>query len=103
GPLAYDKLPGEFIAIGDAAGMMDPFCGEGMRHAMESGMLAAKIIAAGIRRNARYEEIKWQYESEWKGRWMLKRGLGAGMRRLKRHFGLGLRLAPSWLINRMWD
>jgi flavin-dependent dehydrogenase len=103
GPLAYDRLPGDFIAIGDAAGMLDPFCGEGMRHAMESGMLAARVIASGIRRKASYDEIKWQYESEWERRWTLKRALGAGLRRFRQHFGLGLRWAPSWLINRMWD
>ena len=58
GPVAYDRrVPGEFIAIGDAAGMLDPFCGEGMRHAMETGTLAARIVAAGIRREASYEEM----------------------------------------------
>ena len=53
GPLAYDKLPGDFIAVGDAAGMVDPFCGEGMRHALETGMLAAQIVVQGIRRGAK--------------------------------------------------
>src|SRR6185295_8548015 len=28
GPLAYGRVPGNVIAIGDAAGMIDPFCGE---------------------------------------------------------------------------
>src|SRR5262249_43573464 len=51
GPLAYDRLPGDYIAIGDAAGMVDPFCGEGMRHALETGILAARVVANGIRRN----------------------------------------------------
>ena len=103
GPLAYDRLPGDFIAIGDAAGMLDPFCGEGMRHAIESGVLAARIIAAGIRRHASYHEIKWEYDSEWQRRWAMKRALGAGMRRWRKHFSLGLRVVPAWLINRMWD
>ena len=48
GPLAYDRLPGHFIAIGDAGGMVDPFCGEGMRHALETGILAARVVAAGL-------------------------------------------------------
>ena len=46
GPLAYDKLPGRFIAIGDAGGMVDPFCGEGMRHALETGILVARVVGA---------------------------------------------------------
>src|SRR5262249_34562563 len=50
GPLAYDRIPGRFIGIGDALGMVDPFCGEGMRHAMETGVLAARVVAAGLRR-----------------------------------------------------
>lgn len=106
GPLAYDRLPGEFIAIGDAAGMVDPFCGEGMRHALDTGMLAARVVARGIRRRAGYEQMKWEYEAEWQRRWEVKRALGAGIRRLlacRRLFGAALRRIPSWLLNRMWD
>lgn len=103
GPLAYDRLPGEFIAIGDAAGMVDPFCGEGMRHAMETGILAAQVVARGIRRRARYEEMKWEYEAMWERRWARRRAVGAAMRRTRRYFGSALRLAPAWLLNRMWD
>jgi flavin-dependent dehydrogenase len=103
GPLAYDRVPGDFIAIGDAAGMLDPFCGDGMRHALDSGILAAKVTAAGIRRGRSYEEMKWEYEAEWQRRWEVKRQLGAGMRKLQRHFGTLLKVAPSWLVNRLWD
>jgi len=103
GPLAYDRLPGEFIAIGDAAGMVDPFCGEGMRHALETGALAAGVVAVGIRRHASYEEMKYRYESEWTRRWGIRRALGAGVRRVQKYFGAGLRMAPLWALKRMWD
>jgi flavin-dependent dehydrogenase len=103
GPLAYDRLPGQFIAIGDATGMLDPFCGEGMRHAIDTGVSAARAVADGIRRRASYEEIKWRYESEWERRWTVKRAAGSTLRRLRKRFGAGLRLAPSWLVNRIWD
>ncbi len=106
GPLAYDRLPGDFIAVGDAAGMVDPFCGEGMRHALETGMLAAQIVAQGIRRGANYEEMKAEYEAEWGRRWAAKRMIGAMIRRLLAHrraFAAGLRVSPAWLVNRMWD
>jgi flavin-dependent dehydrogenase len=106
GPLAYDKVPGEFIAIGDAAGMVDPFCGEGMRHALETGMLAARVVARGIRRRASYEEMKWEYEADWTRRWAGRRMIGTMIRRLLRHrgvFAAGIRIVPGWLLNRMWD
>jgi flavin-dependent dehydrogenase len=103
GPLAYEKVPGDFIAIGDAAGMVDPFCGEGMRHALETGMLAARVVAFGIRRRASYAEMKWQYQSEWDRRWLLRRAAGAAMRRMRPHFGIALRFTPAWLLNRIWD
>jgi flavin-dependent dehydrogenase len=103
GPLAYNRLPGEYIAIGDAAGMVDPFCGEGMRHALETGILAARVVANGIRRNANYEEIKWEYEARRQRRWALRRNLGSILRRCRNWFGPALRVAPDWIVNRIWD
>lgn len=98
GPVAYDRVPGEFIAIGDAAGMIDPFCGEGMRHALETGILSAQVVAAGMRRRASYEEIKRDYELEWQSRWRIRRKVGALLRRSQRWFGPALKVAPAWLV-----
>jgi flavin-dependent dehydrogenase len=103
GPLAYDRLPGRFIAIGDACGMVDPFCGEGMRHALETGVLAAQVVAAGLRRHAGYEEMKWEYEARWERRWAVRRRLMAWLRQSRDWFGPALRVVPGWLVNRMWD
>ena len=106
GPLAYDRLPGEFIAIGDAAGMLDPACGDGMRHALETGILAARVIAAGVRRRANYDEMKSEYESEWQRRWWLKRAFGAGMRKLLARpalFSAAIQIAPARLVKRLWS
>jgi len=106
GPIAYDRLPGDYIAIGDAAGMLDPFCGEGMHHALDTGLLAAKIVAKGIRAGAPYEHIRGDYEVGWNSRWARKRRMGAAIRRAlahKRLFRTGLRFAPTWLLNRIWD
>ncbi len=103
GPLAYDRLPGHFIAIGDAGGMVDPFCGEGMRHALETGILAARVVAAGLRRRAAYQEMKWEYESQWERRWAVRRALMAQFRGWREWFGPALRVAPKWLVNRIWD
>jgi len=106
GPLAYERVPGEFIAIGDAAGMVDPFCGEGMRHALDSGMVAAKIVARGLRSGAGYDEIRREYEFEWSRRWSRKKAVGAVVRRFVRHRKLlsrALRLNPSWFLNWFWN
>lgn len=106
GPLAYDMLPGDFIAIGDAAGMVDPFCGEGMRHAMETGILAAKVVARGMRLRTSYEEIKQRYVAEYARAWTVRKTFGNGLRRVlgnRRLFRSALRLAPPALLNRIWD
>jgi menaquinone-9 beta-reductase len=106
GPLAYDRVQGEFIAIGDAAGMVDPFCGEGMRHALETGMLAARVVAHGVRRGAGYEEMKADYQTAYKQQWSARRSLGAMIRRLvwrRRVFRCALRATPARLVNRLWS
>ena len=102
GPLAYDKLPDGFIAIGDAAGMVDPFCGEGMRHALETGMLAARVVANGIRRGFSYEEMKWEYEARWQRSWAVRRELARVLRRQRKWFGHLLPVVPNSFINRLW-
>jgi menaquinone-9 beta-reductase len=105
GPLGYDRVPGEFIAIGDAAGMVDPFCGEGMRHALDTGMTAARVVARGLRWGRSYEDIRREYEFEWARRWERKRFAGAVVRRLVKNRKLlarGLRLNPVRFLNWMW-
>ena len=64
GPLAYDRdtNPGNVIAIGDAAGMIDPFCGEGIHHALDSAMTAVRVVAQGLRHKRTYAEIRQAYE-----------------------------------------
>lgn len=101
GPLAYEVVSSDYIAIGDAIGMVDPFCGEGMRHALDSGMIAARLVARGLHRGASYEEMRREYIAEWARRWSRKRALGNWIRKYK-----GERLLsyiPNWVINRLWD
>ena len=68
GPLAYDRLPGSVIAIGDAAGMIDPFCGEGMHHAFDSAITAARVVAQGLKNGRTYAEMQQAYDLEWTDR-----------------------------------
>jgi flavin-dependent dehydrogenase len=80
GPLAYESLAADYIAIGDARGMVDPFCGEGIRHALDSGMIAAQVVARGVKTRKIYEEIRHDYEYEWRRRWARRRALARAFR-----------------------
>ena len=105
GPLAYDRTGGDYIAIGDAAGMIDPFCGEGMHHALDSGMTAARCVAAGLRLKKTYVEIRQSYEMESQRRWAGKRALAGLMRKAIHYpaaFRAGLRFDPHWFLDRLW-
>jgi hypothetical protein len=87
GPIGYELLEGPYLTVGDAAGMIDPFCGEGMRHAVESGCLAAETLWDGFRSGASPGEIRSRYRAEWRRRWAAKRLLS---RRLR------------WIFSREW-
>jgi flavin-dependent dehydrogenase len=75
GPVAYRSGRSEFMAIGDAAGMIDPFCGEGMHHALDTGVIAAESVIRGFERGWSYPEIRRNYEAERNRRWSRKRML----------------------------
>ena len=52
-PMGMDRLPpaaAGLLIVGDAAGLANPFTGEGIGYAMESGELAARAIVAAIAR-----------------------------------------------------
>ncbi len=105
GPVAYERVPSGYIAIGDAAGMVDPFCGEGMRHALDSGMMAARIVARGIAARKSYEEVRWDCEREWLRRWERKRLVAAGLRRVMQYpalFAAGLPVAARSVLRELW-
>lgn len=51
GPLDFGPraLPCDHLAIGDAAAQVDPFMGQGISMALESGLLAAELVEATFR------------------------------------------------------
>lgn len=54
-PMRRDGAPlvrGRALAVGDAAGLIDPLSGEGIEHAFESGALAAEAIERFLRGEA---------------------------------------------------
>ena len=105
GPLAYSARPSPWIAIGDAAGMIDPFCGEGMRHALDTGRIAAWVVADGMRAGRSYEEMRRRYLMERETRWSHKRAIARWIRRVIRRpaaLRQALRVRPQWFLAQMW-
>jgi len=106
GPLAYDRLSSDFISIGDAAGMVDPFCGEGMRHALDTGICAARTIATGLNHGDSYEVMRARYQQDSHKRWRGKRRLGSVIRHMLKHpriTSVGLGLNPEFWFRKLWN
>jgi len=55
----------QLIIVGDAAGMIDPMTGEGIHHAMEGGMIAAKWLNAAAKNGNYSEEVLKAYHDDW--------------------------------------
>lgn len=54
-PMGFNRTPHYtrgLLLVGDAAGMVNPFNGEGIAYAMESGVLAAEVAAQALARPA---------------------------------------------------
>jgi flavin-dependent dehydrogenase len=106
GPVAYDRRVSEFISIGDAAGMIDPFCGEGMRHALDTGRLAAGVVADGLAGGVSYDGMRRRYERERAERWKGRRRLGNVVRALLKYprvAAMGFQRKPEWFLRRLWE
>jgi menaquinone-9 beta-reductase len=57
-PMGFNRTPHYYkglLLAGDAAGMVNPFNGEGIAYAMESGQLLARVVAQALARPARAE------------------------------------------------
>lgn len=80
GRIAYERAEGPYLSIGDSGGMVDPFCGEGMRNALESGLLSAEKVGEGLRKGHTYNVIRDQYDAAYTGRWRKKRAITAALR-----------------------
>jgi len=57
-PMGFNRTPHYYkglLLAGDAAGMVNPFNGEGIAYAMESGQLLARVVAQALARPTRTE------------------------------------------------
>ncbi len=83
-PMGFNRQPhyaDGLLLVGDSGGMVNPFNGEGIAYAMESGRLAAEIVAAAFARpdDAGRERVLHSYNVR------MKQALG-GYYTLGRHF-----------------
>lgn len=70
-PLPLGSAPGQrvtdgFLAIGDAAAFINPVTGGGIYYAMQSGMVAAKVVARACRNGDWSAEKLMAYEQWWR-------------------------------------
>jgi flavin-dependent dehydrogenase len=56
------------IRLGDAQINVDPFTGSGMAHALQTGILAAEIVHAGLQKNTNYTALCRQYQQAYRRR-----------------------------------
>ena len=54
-----------FLVIGDAAFQVNPVGGEGIRHGLHSGRMAAEVIDKAIRRNDFSKKTLMEYDRDW--------------------------------------
>lgn len=81
-PMGFNRTPHfhrGMLLVGDAGGMVNPFNGEGIAYAMESGRIAAEIIAEAVAtgseraRDLRLATYPTRLKSEWGGYYTLGR------------------------------
>jgi flavin-dependent dehydrogenase len=76
GPVFFTAKPpveNRIFMVGDAAGVIDPFSGEGQAGALRSGILAAEILGRGLDGQTSMEDAARIYARDWRERFF--RGL----------------------------
>ncbi|MDQ6890141.1 MAG: geranylgeranyl reductase family protein [Bacteroidota bacterium] len=74
-----------FLLLGDAAGLIDPFTGEGIANAIRSGRIAASHVLKGIERNSFDADFNCQYDKEIYHKMWNEFRIGHSMQKLFRH------------------
>jgi flavin-dependent dehydrogenase len=63
----HSLLIGDILAIGDAAGIRDPFTGDGQASAIVSGVSAARSVTPYLRGETDSARMKRDYRGRWEG------------------------------------
>jgi menaquinone-9 beta-reductase len=85
GPVFFTvKPPVErgMLMVGDAAGVIDPFSGEGQAGALRSGILAAEILGRGLDEQFSMHDVGRIYARAWRDQFSRPFGWGSIFRRL---------------------
>jgi flavin-dependent dehydrogenase len=85
GPVYFTRKPsvsGGAVLAGDAAGVLDPFSGEGQSSALASGLLAADETERALAAGAPAEQLARAYEAEWRRRFGSRFAWSAAFRAL---------------------
>ena len=88
-------VKGNYVLVGDAAGMVLPSNGAGITIAMIGGRIAGQVVAEHLNSGLPLEE----YEKRW------KKQMGKVMRNSKRSFKIGSMIfrLPDWILNMMFN
>ena len=88
-------VKGNYMLVGDSAGMVLPSNGAGITIAMVGGRIAGEVIAEHLESGTPLDE----YESRWKNQ------MGKVMRNSKRSFKFGSMLfrLPDWMLNLLFN
>jgi flavin-dependent dehydrogenase len=104
GPVFFTAKPpteNGILMTGDAAGVLDPFSGEGQSAALASGILAAETVEKQLSGELSREECERAYAVEWRRRFARRFAWSAAFRRLILNRGIGAlaeRLAGEKII-----
>ncbi len=85
GPVFFTVKPpveSQMLMVGDAAGVIDPFSGEGQAGALRSGILAAEILSRGLDGQISLDDVAGIYARAWRERFSRAFGWGSVFRRL---------------------
>ncbi len=91
GPVFFTEKPpveNGVLMAGDAAGMLDPFSGQGQSAALASGILAGETVEAALAGEFTMDRLARTYVRAWRARFSRRFGWSAVFRRLMLHPGL---------------
>ena len=84
GPRVLDHIVGDgILLVGDAAGMVEPFTGEGIASSILSGKAAGETITTCLNNNTWEKEHLRLYEQQWKQQPYIDSTLGESMEYMK--------------------
>jgi menaquinone-9 beta-reductase len=92
GPVHFTAKPpveGGILMVGDAAGVIDPFSGEGQSAALVSGILAAETLELALRGDVATTDVPRRYATAWRSRFERRFSWSAALRQLMLHPRLG--------------